>query len=419
MPISTWPGTRWRNRRRTLITLASIGFGTMLAVIMTGIQDGQWGAMIDMAARLGGGHVTLQHDEYLETPTISRSISGTGGLKELVFQDTRVDAVVERITGFLMLSTSEQAAGAAFIAYDPGAETLETLSILDAVKEGEVFSDSDEVAIILGRQLAENLNAQLGKKVILTLTDKDSELVREAVRLKGIIHTGAPGIDAGMALLPVGFLRNSVGYEAEEATQLGIFVEDQRHAESVAAAITADLDGLNGEGGTVVAIPWYDAQADLANFIMMKVVGGLVMQVIIAILIAAGIFNTIFVSVMERVREFGVLLAIGFSPNRLFRMIMLESFWLGVVGLAFATLLTVGPYYYLSTTGIDISAVLAAQGQQVEVAGVAMGSTMLAHIYPEKLIFIGLMAVSATLLSGLYPAWKAGRIEPVESIRLV
>ena len=138
----------WRNRRRTLITLASIGFGTMLAVIMTGIQDGQWGAMIDTAARLGGGHVTLQHNEYLEAPTISRSIAGTAELQELASQDTRVDAVVERVTGFLMLSTAEQAAGAAFIAYDPAAENLETLSILEAVKEGKILSDTDEPAII-------------------------------------------------------------------------------------------------------------------------------------------------------------------------------------------------------------------------------------------------------------------------------
>jgi ABC-type lipoprotein release transport system permease subunit len=401
----------WRNRRRTLITLSSIGFGTMFAVIMTGVQDGQWRDMIDMAARLGGGHVTLQHAEYLETPTLSRSLEGAGRLRELALRDPHVDRVVERITGFLMVSTAGQSYGAGFIAFDPTQEDAETLSILEAVKEGELLSDNDEARIIMGSQLAQNLNAKLGRKVIFTLTDKNGEIISETVRLKGIIHTGAPTIDGGLALLPIGLLRKSVAYASDEVVQLGLFLKDQRQAAVVAARMGAQLDS------DLDAIPWYDSQADLATFIMLKIAGAYFFEVVIALLIGAGIFNTIFVSVMERVREFGVLLAIGFSPRRLFALVMFESFWLAVAGLIFAILLTAGPYYYLATTGVDISAAIG-EGN-AEVAGVAIVPILKASIYPEKLVFIGLAAILATLLSGLYPAWKAGRVEPVDSIRLV
>ncbi len=405
----------WRNRRRSLITLSSIALGTMLAVIMTAVQDAQWRDMIDMAARLGGGHVTIQHEEYLETPTLSRSVKQIDELRGLVRRDSQLDetveGMVERVTGYLMVSTAGQSYGAGFIAYDPERENSETLSILEAIDEGELLEDPHEPRILMGSQLAENLNTRIGRKVIFTLTDKNAEIISETVRLKGILHTGAPTIDGGLVLLPIGLLRKTVAYAPDEATQLGLFLEDQRDAGAVADRIGKAL------GNGVAAIPWYDNQADLASFIMMKIAGAYFFEAVIALLVAAGIFNTIFVSVMERLREFGILLAIGFSPRRLFSLVMLESFWLGVVGLFFAILITAWPYYYLANTGIDMSAMIG-EGN-AEVAGVAIAPLLKASIYPEKLFFIGLAVVTATLLSGLYPAWKAGRIEPVESIRIV
>ena len=405
----------WRNRRRSLITLSSIALGTMLAVIMTAVQDAQWRDMIDMAARLGGGHVTIQHEEYLETPTLSRSVKQIDELRGLVRRDSQLDetveGMVERVTGYLMVSTAGQSYGAGFIAYDPERENSETLSILEAIDEGELLEDPHEPRILMGSQLAENLNTRIGRKVIFTLTDKNAEIISETVRLKGTLHTGAPTIDGGLVLLPIGLLRKTVAYAPDEATQLGLFLEDQRDAGAVADRIGKAL------GNGVAAIPWYDNQADLASFIMMKIAGAYFFEAVIALLVAAGIFNTIFVSVMERLREFGILLAIGFSPRRLFSLVMLESFWLGVVGLFFAILITAWPYYYLANTGIDMSAMIG-EGN-AEVAGVAIAPLLKASIYPEKLFFIGLAVVVATLLSGLYPAWKAGRIEPVESIRIV
>jgi ABC-type lipoprotein release transport system permease subunit len=367
--------------------------------------------MIDMAARLGGGHVTLQHAEYLETPTLSRSIHDTPRLRAAALEDPYVKRVVERITGFLMLSTAGQSYGAGFIAFDPAAEDVETLSILEAIKEGEPLEDAHERRIIVGSQLAQNLKARLGRKLVFTLTDKNAEIISETVRLKGIIHTGAPTIDGSLVLLPIGLVRSSIAYAPDEAVQLGLFLEDQRQAPVVAARLGGQF------GAEVEAVPWYDTQADLATFIMMKIAGAYFFEAIMALLISAGIFNTIFVSVMERLREFGVLLAIGFSPRRLFGLVMLESFWLALVGLIVAGLLGAWPYYYLASTGIDMSSMIG-EGSS-EVAGVAIVPILKASMYPEKFVYIGLAVIGATLLSGLYPAWKAGRIEPVESIRLV
>jgi len=401
----------WRNRRRTALTLSSIAFGTGIAVLFTGIGDSNWREMIDLAARLGGGHVSLQHPEYLDTPTLSRSVAGVDRLRAVALDDPEVERVVTRITGQLMLATAGQSYGAAFIAYDPASEDASTLSLLDALEDGRGFASSRDRGILLGQKLAENLNAGLGRKVVYTVTDKHGEIVQEAVRVAGIVRTGSPSVDAGLSMLPIDSLRQTLGYAADEAIQVAVFLGDQRRADAVAARLERAV------GGPVSALAWHRLQPDLSGFIAMKVASAQFMEGVILLLVAAGIFNTLFVSVMERLREFGILMALGFSPGRLFGLVMFESLWMGLVGLGLAGAVTIGPYLYLNRVGVDISAQLGVSGS--EVAGIAVSPVMRAAIYPENLAMIAAAALLATLLSGLYPAWRAARVEPVESIRLV
>lgn len=409
LPSMAWLNL-WRNRRRTLLTLSSIAFGVMLAILFTGIGDSNWREMIDLAARLGGGHVSIEHREFLDSPNLKHTISGDDGLRQIALADPDVVRVVARIVGQIMLSTAGQSYGAGFIAFDPGEEDATTLSLLEAIDEGQVFETSRDRGIILGRQLAENLNVRLGGKVIYTLTDKHGEIIYGVTRLSGIATTGAPSVDAGLCLLPIDSLREALGMGKDEATQIALFLSDQRDADVVAERLALPDPDL-------IASPWHRSQPELAGFIAMKVAGAQLMELIIMVLVAAGIFNTIFVSVMERTREFGIMLAIGFSQGMIFGLVMLESLWLGIVGLVAAAVVTAGPYYYLATTGVDISAQLDISGS--EVAGIALSSIMRVDIYSENALAIAVAALIATLLAGLYPAWQAGRIEPVESIRLV
>lgn len=400
----------WRHRRRTILTLSSIAFGGLLAVLMTAIMDGSFSNMIDVAARMGAGHVTVQHPEFLDTPTLTRTIQA-GPLLERSLQDPDVERGVVRISGQLMLSTAGHTYGAGFIAFDPEVEDETTLFALRAVAEGQVFPPDDATGILLGRTLADNLDAPLGRKVVVTTTDKHGEIIRDVARVRGLIETGSPNLDGAIALLPLEGARQMLGYGPDEAIQVALFLNDQRRAEDVARRLGMAL------GPEASAHTWAEMQPELSGFIAMKLAGAYFMQITIAVLIAAGIFNTLFVSVMERIREFGIMTALGFGPRKLFSMVMYESLFLGLVGLALAALITAGPYYYLWTTGLDMRAVYGQSGP--EIAGVIFDPTLRIGIYLGHLVVIAAAAMLATLLSGLYPAWKAGHVVPVESIRLV
>ena len=220
----------WRNRRRTIITLISIGFGGFLAVMFTALQDRSFAAFIDTAARLGGGHVTLQHPEYLDSPALTRTVTESSRLEDKALEDPDVARAIQRITGPIMLSSARDSFGAFFIAYDPEREDASTLSLLDGLEEGESFKTSDDPGIILGRKLAQNLGVEMGRKVVYTLMDREGEIVAGMGRLSGVVSTGSPSSDAGLCLLPLGTARRALGYEDDESTLVALFLSDSRRS---------------------------------------------------------------------------------------------------------------------------------------------------------------------------------------------
>ncbi len=410
LPKMAWRNL-WRNRRRTLITLSSFAFGILLAVIFIGVGDYSYGQMIDLAARMGGGHVTLQHEDGLDTPSLKKTVAEASFLRKRALTDPDVDRAVVRISGAVMLATATKSYGAGFIAVDPAQEDPQSLSLLESIRDGEMFETATGDGLVLGATLAENLGATLGKKVVYTLTDKSGEIVSGLARVSGIVKTGSPSIDGAVCLLPIDTVRSAVGYDVDEAVLVAVFLRDQRKAPEVVERLQDIATGTTG------AFTWKEVQPDLAAFISLDAGANIFFQLIIMILIAAGIFNSLFVSVMERMREFGIMMAVGFTPARLFGLVMWESLWLALVGIVAAAAVTAWPYYYVATRGIDFTDMIGEEGY--EVSGVALEPIIYTDIYPEKLLYIGGIVVVVTLLAGLYPAWRAGRVVPVDSIKLV
>src|SRR5689334_13424406 len=109
----------WRNRRRTIITLSSLAFGVMTAVVFTGLTDQSLGDAIDLAARMSNGHVTVQHRDYRDSPSLERSVDGSAEVRAKIASDPDVAKVVPRITGMMVAATANDSFGAGFVALDP------------------------------------------------------------------------------------------------------------------------------------------------------------------------------------------------------------------------------------------------------------------------------------------------------------
>lgn len=399
----------WRRKRRTLITALSIAFGVLLTVTFTGTGDYVYSNMIDTGARMGFGHISIQPPGYQRTPTLDKRIDNGDELLAAVKTLPGVRHASIRITGQAMFASAHKTLGGIFLAVDPAGELPEDNLFMRSLIEGRMLEHADERGIIIGNDMARKLKLKLNRKIIYTTTDIHGEIVSDVVRVRGIFSTGVAAVDSGMVMLPIDLVRSTLSYRHDEATLVAVTIEDQRRTDDMQRRIAALPDNDRRE-----VLNWRTTQPDLAGMIAMDRGSNYVTQILIGLLIAAGIFNTLLMSVLERTREFGAMMAIGMAPVTLFRLILLESLYLALLGLVLGVIITAPWFWYLAVIGIDFSG---AMGGDYSAGGVLIDPVMKARLYRESIIAILTGIFSLTLLSGLYPAWKAGRIPPVESLK--
>ena len=399
----------WRHKRRTLITASSIAFGVLLAVTFTGAGDYFHTRMIDAGANMGMGHITIAAQDYNRAPSSQKPIKGSNTLQALIADLPEVTSVVARIQGQAMFASARKSVGGTFIAIDPSQESANNNLFIESLIEGAMLSQTAGKGIVMGVGLVRKLKLNLGKKVVYTTTDINGEIVSAVARVSGIFRTGVAEVDGGMALLPIQSVQKVLGYESGEVSLIAISLGDQR----LSHALRDMMQGLP-EFEHVEVLNWQQTQPDLAGMIAVDKSANRISQLMISLLIAAGILNTMLMSVLERSREFGVMMALGMSPRGLFSLVILESFWLAVVGLIIGIIITIPWYLHMAETGIDLTS---AYGDDFSFGGVLLDTVFKIRLFKESIIVILIGLFGLALLSGVYPAWRAGRIPPVESLK--
>ena len=399
----------WRRKRRTLITGISIGFGVMLAVTFTGTGDYGYTNMINTSAIMGLGHVTIEPHGYNQTPSLDKRLRKTGQIRERVLAMPGVNDAIVRIMGQAMFASASKTIGGMFMGIDPAQESPEQNLLIRSLVQGEVFSGKDSRGVVVGSKIAEKLNLRIGKKLVYTTTDVSGEIVSEIARVTGIFKTGVNEVDGGMVLLPINSVRTTLHYDAQDATLLAVIINDQRYAERM-----RDKISLAEGDPQIEVLSWQQTQTEMAGIITMDRSGNYISQFLIGLLIAAGILNTLLMSVLERTREFGVMMAVGMSPRTLFMLVVVESLWLAIIGIVIGIIITAPWYAYLYYVGLDFSGAI---GEDYSAGGILVDPLIRIRLYKESIIAILTGVFSLTLLAGLYPAWRAGRIPPVESLK--
>jgi len=380
-----------------------------LSVTFTGIADDSYTMMIDTSAIMGLGHVTIEPKGYNDTPSLDKRLSNTTGIKARLLQMQGINNAFVRIMGQTMLASANKSIGGAFIAIDPNAESGENNLFVRSIVQGQLFSDKDVQGAVVGVRVAKKLNLTLGKKLVYTTTDVNGEIVSEIARVTGIFQTGVSEVDGSMILLPIDRVRKVLSYKPEDATMVSIVIKDQRRSGEIRDMVRSALNNSNLD-----VLSWRETQSEVASIITLDKAGNRIIQVLIGLLIAAGILNTLLMSVMERTREFGVMMAVGMSPFTLFRLVIMESIWFGLLGLMLGVIITVPWYAFMYYHGIDFSGMI---GTDYSASGVLINPLVKIILYRESATWILIALFTLTILSGIYPAWRAGRVPPVESLK--
>ena len=397
----------WRNRRRTLITLTAVAFSIMLVQAFHNLSFGVYERMVDSGVRTGSGHIALYHKGYLEGRD-ENLVFETGTLAEDIRTLPGVTEVLPRLYIPGLAQSSRESRGILLIGVDPEREKSLNPFLADLPEEQMLRGSSSRDAVI-GRRLMEELQIAPGQKFVVTAQHTDGTLHAELLRVRGVVDSGIKDVDN--SLIMVGRQRAGIlSGQSGKAHELAVILEtaDLEHR------IYPTVQDLVRNRPDVEAVSWETAMPNLANAIKLDYASQKFIFLIILAIVTIGVVNTLLMSVMERMREFGVILALGSTPLRLRANILVEAGLLGTIAALLGTALGCLVTWYLWAVGINLETFVSAE---LEFGGVVFEPILRAAWDIDWMIKIMLYVVGLTLVAALYPAIKAGRITPVEAMR--
>ncbi|MFT5879420.1 MAG: putative ABC transport system permease protein [Moritella sp.] len=413
----------WRHRTRTWITISAMVFSNVLLVFMLSLQVGTYQMMIDNALNLFTGHLQVQDSRYLDNPKQRYDIDGAQNLATQLRQQLNTDAIALRGSAFSLLSSEQRSFGAQIVGVQPDFDKY-TSSISGQIKQGRYLTNDDSDSVILGATLAKNLKLKLGDEVTLLGSDRQGSIAAGFVTVVGIFATGLADIDRNLAQLPLSYFQSLYGSE-ERANYIVIRSPDALQLSGWKAAINKILatnkaletyssgKGNENKNGELWLRDWDELQPGIKQAIQADISGAIFMYVILIVLVSFSVMNTQLMSVLERTREFGTVMALGLRPTRLSRLILLETTMMAVLGLVIGVVIGMSITAYLHVYGFSYPGM----------EDMAAKFNMSERLYPSINWLAALAGPSLVMifsvLATIYPAMKIRRLAPLDAMRAV
>jgi ABC-type lipoprotein release transport system permease subunit len=392
----------WRNKARSLIIMASIMMGLFAGLSVMAIYNGMMRGKIRSVIDREVGHVQIHHKKFKEDYLAGYILPDNENL-ERISQMPEVRMTTRRTVTTGMLSTASGSAGVSVYGIIPEEEKI--ISQLDRkIIEGSYFNGEIRHPILIGKKLATKLKLKIKSRLVLMFTDSTNTMVSAAFRVAAIYESENTPLDERTAYVTRESLNSLLGL-GSAAHEMTVLLHRDEDLDNVASSLKSMLPGLLVERWEELS-PETDLMSDMTNQ------SSLIITIIIMLALAFGIINTMLMAILERVREVGMLVALGMSKVRLFFLILSETIFLTLAGSPFGLLFAWLAITYFNRKGMDLS---------------GMGEEMMSSfgfvnvIYPEfpfdKVMEMLLIVVVTAILSSLFPAIKAMRLRPVEALR--
>ncbi len=391
-----------RNRRRTLFSVIAVALGLALLIMMNGLIAGARDDSLRNSIRFETGHVQLRAASY-DARKLSLQwkdlLAEPDALAAQAKALPEVKAVAPVLWAGSVLTTRDESTDLKLFGIDTESAIYDPFR--QAMVAGEFLTPDDRSGILISKSLAGSLGIGVGDKVNLAVVNANGEPDDSPFTVRGLFQTGFFTYDDGAVLMP---LSKAQAYTATDghASAVVVLLNNQDDTERVATA-------LQSPGVT----PFTYLKLNEAFLQTLESAMGfyVILYGIVILVVAVIIANTLLMAVFERVREMGILAALGMKGRQVATMFLLEATILGVIGVALGILLGCAIVAYLVKVGIPI-------GDSASVVqGIAMGTTMYASFDIRAIASLSVWTLIITLLASLYPARYASRLEPVEALR--
>jgi len=397
----------WRHGKRTWLTVGAMIFSNSLLVFAISLQFGSYEMMIDNSLQAFSGHIQLQHPSYLEQPKMRYAIDDIDALAQQLRDELGLTSISARASGFALASSAERSYGLQLLGVDalhePGVSTLPGL-----ISRGRYLQPGAREEIVIGSVLARNLRIEPGDELSFLGSGFDDSFAAGVVTVVGIFESGNADLDRSVAQVNLAYFQDSfaMGSAGHSIVIRAAQVDD---VDALMTRVNSDLPGPE----KVVARHWDQLQPGLRQAIRADMTSAWFMYTVLIVLVAFSVLNTQLMSVLERTREFGTMMALGLRPARLGLLVMLETGMMTGLGLMLGIALGAAITAYLSVVGFSYPGM----------AEMAVKFNLPERMYPAisalSLSLGPVIVACGSLLAAIYPALRLNRLLPIEAMRAV
>ncbi len=391
----------WRNRIRSMVIIIAIALGLWAGVFASAFVVGMMQEKVESIIRLEMSDFQIHHAEYRDEMDVKMVIENSQQIAEDIREKDGVIGVSQRVLANAMINSASKNGGVQVVGIDPAKEAV--VSEIDQYLDtGAYFEGIKRNPIYLSKRVAEEYNLRIRSKVVLTVQDVNREISAASFRVVGIFNTNNGPFDEGRVYVRHEDLEGLVG--THEAHQIATLLNNHDSAESIASQFAAKHPDLE-------VLPWLDLATGMRLIIEMTDTYTYYIVGIIMLALLFSIVNTMLMAVLERVRELGMLMAVGMNKVRVFAMIMFETVMLALIGGPAGLILSYLSIRYFNHAGINL-------GTDVY-ADLGFSSIIYPDLDAGSYLGVSIMVVSMTIIAAIYPAMKALKLKPAEAVRKI
>ena len=395
----------WRHQRRTWLTVGAMVFSNTLLVFMISMQFGMYDLMIDNTLQVLTGHMQVQAPGYKDEQKMRQTVPDIVPLADRLRAEFPNEQIAARGWAFALASSAERSYGVGIFGVEPEFEPRVS-SIPGLIEEGRYVERSDAPEIVIGAVLARNLRVGVGDELTLLGSGLDGSFAAAVVSIVGIFKSGVPEVDRNIAEMSLGDFQD-IFFMQGTGHQVVVTAPSLEAAEIVLPAIVAALPA----DADLVVHDWDALQPGLKQAIKADMSSAFFMYGVLVILVAFSVLNTQLMSVLERTHEFGIVMSLGLKPGQLGRLVMLETAFLGLLGLVLGAIGGAILTAYFSVNGLSIPGMEEMAANFNLPGRVYFEPTLLTMAIGPSVVFI------FTLLAAAYPALRLYKLHPVEAMR--
>jgi len=399
----------WRNKRRTAVILTAILIGISSMIFLATLSRGMMEGMVDNAIDEMTGHIKIQNRLFREDPSITNRINDPDRILKRISNILPDDTLItSRIMIDSVVNTARDSMGVKLVGIRYEAEKKMSF-IGKAPIEGHAFKDGDISSAVMGKALCDKLGLTTGKRFVLSVQNAQGDVVSRSFTITGLFRAEMEAVEKKYLFVSKKSAATLLGLK-NGVTEISIMLPYKNIAKKELTPVRNQIKAQLDDNLTALTwrelLPAIDAYISLFNQFLF------IWYLVVFIAMGFGIVNTVLMAVFERMREFGLLKALGMRPFRIFKMVVVETFFLLCIGMTAGNLIAFLFISIFSKTGIDLSAF----SSGIQMWGIKR------VIFPvmdfNDLIIANLTVFILGLIVGVYPAVKAARFTPVETMRI-